>query len=311
MSVDSVRTAVLPLYAHFGIMPSSIELRILRRGSLSAAAAADGGGGGGGGARLSGGNGEVRLSFTHQVRLPKTLHLLNRGRVKRVRGVAYCIGVSASNNARMIEAARGVLNPLLSDVYIFSDVSAAPPTAAAGAGGGSGGGGGGGAKRRTGIGFGLSLVAESSTGALYSADVPSEPQGGQLPEDIGRRCAHQLLETIAQGGCVPLAAAPTVLILMAMGSEDLGRVVLGRDVVATPEIVGLARDLKAFGANGWGIREAEGGHARNPNPDNTGDGEDDDEGAEEDDEDDDGGGNGDIIVGIIGKGIGNVGKKIS
>ena len=111
MSADSLRTAILPLYAQFGIS-NNIELRILRRSNLSA--------GGKGGA------GEVQLVFGHQVRLPKTIHVMNPGRVKKIRGVAYCTGVSALNNARMIEEARGILNPMTGDTYIFSDVSSAP-----------------------------------------------------------------------------------------------------------------------------------------------------------------------------------------
>ncbi|XHG02690.1 hypothetical protein AWENTII_006033 [Aspergillus wentii] len=96
MSVDSVRTAILPLYQQFGIF-NNIELRVLRRSNP--------------GPNGRGGGGEVQLVFGHQVRLPKTLHLMNPGRIKRVRGVAYSVGVSGSNNARMIETARGILNP--------------------------------------------------------------------------------------------------------------------------------------------------------------------------------------------------------
>ncbi|KAI9802238.1 MAG: hypothetical protein M1825_002959 [Sarcosagium campestre] len=260
MSVDSVRTAILPLYEQFGIS-NKIELRILRRSSP--------GPGGRGGA------GEVQLVFGHQLRLPKTVHILNPGRIKRVRGVAYCTGVAASNNARMIEAARAVLNPLVADTYIFSDVSSAPYTpAAVGAGPNR-------EKRRTGIGFGLSLVAESSTGCLVSADVASPPGGGQAAEDIGRQCGLQLLESVSHGGCVSLAAAPTVLTLMAMGSEDVGRVQISKSVLGTPDLIGLARDLRKFGASAWGLRDA-GSKAGQ-----------------------------DAVLSIVGKGIGNVGRKVA
>ena len=70
--------------------------------------------------------GEVQLVFGHQVRLPKTIHILDGGRIKRIRGVAYATGVAGANNARMIEAARGVLNEFAPDTYIYSDVSSAP-----------------------------------------------------------------------------------------------------------------------------------------------------------------------------------------
>jgi RNA 3'-terminal phosphate cyclase-like protein len=254
-----VRTAILPLYTLFGI-ERDIELRVIQRSNP--------------GQRGKGGAGEVQLVFGQQIRLPKTLHLLNPGRVKKIRGVAYSTGTSGSNNARMIEAARGILNPFVADTYIFSDVSAAAlvpspekdnPAA----------------KKKVGLGFGLSLVAESSTGCLYSADTASPPTGGQPPEEVGQACAYQLLESVARGGCISLEATPTVVTLMAMGSEDVGRLQLGRDVLGSEKIIQLARDLSSFGAAGWGIREADGEK-----------------------------GNGEMIISVVGKGIGNVGRKI-
>lgn len=258
VSADTVRTAILPLYARFGIS-SNIELRVLRRSNP--------------GSRGKGGAGEIQLVFGHQVRLPKTLHLLNGGRIKRIRGVAYCTGVPASNNARMIEAARGILNPMTVDTYIFSDVSAAPYLVSKDKTNFN-------VKSKTGIGFGLSLVAESSTGCLYSADVVSPPSGGVPPEDLGQQCAHQLLESVAAGGAVSLVAVPTVLALMAMSSEDVGRVQIGKEVISTEQIVGLGRDMKAFGMSGWGFREATG--VEN-----------------------------DVVVRVVGRGVGNVGRKIT
>jgi len=255
VSADTVRTAILPLFAQFGIS-LNLELRINRR-----SAAGPGG---------KGGAGEVQIVFGHQVRLPKTLHLQNAGRVKRIRGVAYSTGVGAASNARMIETARGVLNPFVSDTYIFSDVSSAPYLTATDKT----------EKKKIGLGFGLSLVAESSTGCLYSADVSSSHSGGEAAEDIGRRCAYQLLEVISKGGCVTALGASTVLTLMAIGSEDVGRLQISKDIIGTEEVVGLARDLQAFGLSGWGLREA----SSNEN---------------------------DLIVSVVGKGVGNVGRKIA
>jgi RNA 3'-terminal phosphate cyclase-like protein len=262
ISVDAVRTAILPLYEKFGILSTKLELRVLQR-----SCAGPGGKGGGG---------VVELRFGSQVRLPKTLHL-NRspGRVRRIRGVAYCTGVSASNNARMIHAARGVLNALVSDVHVAAQYDQAPLVDA-------GDGEDPKKKRRTGVGFGICLVAESSSeGVFYSADVVAPSSGGVTPEDVGKKCAWQLLEVVEQGGCVTKAGASTVLMLMAMGSEDVGRVRLGKDVVGTEDVIGLGRDLKRFGASSWGLRDV--------------------------DEDD----SGDIIISVKGTGVGNVGRKIA
>ncbi|KKZ65046.1 18S rRNA biogenesis protein RCL1 [[Emmonsia] crescens] len=260
MSVDSVRTAILPLFSQFGIF-NNIELRVLRRSNP--------------GPNGRGGGGEVQLVFGHQVRLPKTLHLLNPGRIKKIRGVAYAVGVSGSHNARMIEVARGVLNPLCPDTYVFSDISSAPLVSVPTRDNPSN-------KKKIGLGFGLSLVAESSTGCLFSADVASLPTGGEPPEDIGKRCAYQLLEAVSVGGCVSRAAAPTMITLMAMGSEDVGRLQVGRDVIADESMIQFARDLNKFGTPGLGIRDAPGEN-----------------------------GSGDVVISVVGRGIGNVGRKIA
>lgn len=261
MSVDSFRTAVLPLFGLFGIPPARVELRVLQRSCP--------------GPRGVGGGGVVELRFASQVRLPRTLHL-NRapGRIRRVRGVAYCTGVSASNNARMIHEARRVLNPLVSDVHIAAQYDPAPLVPDKSAPGNG--------KKKLGIGFGLSLVAESSVpGVLYSADVVAPPEGGVVPEDIGTRCAYQLAEIIRQGGCVSWSGARTVLTLMAMGSEDVGRLRISKEALGTEEILGLARDLRKFGAASWGLRPVD------------------------DDESED------IIVSVKGTGVGNVGRKMA
>jgi len=255
--VDTVRTAILPLYSHFGILSSQLELRVLQR-----SCAGKGGKGGGG---------EVELRFGHQLRLPKTLHL-NRspGRIRRIRGVAYSTGVPASNGTRMINSAKEVLKGLVHDIIIAAQYDQAPLVSTNS-----------GEKKRIGVGFGLSLVAEtSSVGVLYSADLAAPSQGGVVPEDIGKQCAYQLLQVIAEGGCVSRIGATTVLTLMAMGSEDVGRVRLGRDVIGTEEMVTLGRDMKKFGGSSWGIRDL--------------------------DEDE----TTDIVVAVKGTGVGNVGRKI-
>jgi len=260
ISVDTVRTAVLPYYANFGIMIERVEIRTIQRSCP--------------GAEGKGGAGQVQLIFEHQVRLPKTLHMLNRGRVKSVRGVAYAVGVSGANNARMIDSARALLNQLVPDVRIFSENSTAPfirEDTGSSVG-----------KRKTGVGFGLCLVAETSTGTRYSADVVAPHGGGVAPEDIGRQAALQLFEVISRGGVVGQAAAPTVLILMAMGPEDASRISLGKDVLGTEEMIQMARDFRAFGLNDWGLRDM------------------DDEGKENE-----------FVVVIKGSGVGNVGRKIA
>ncbi|KAI6249547.1 RNA 3'-terminal phosphate cyclase-like protein [Erysiphe necator] len=257
ISVDTMRTAVLPYYEHFGISTNSLELRVIQR-----SCAGPGG---------IGGCGIVELRFECQLRLPKTVHLNHcPGRIKRVRGVAYCTGVSANGNMRMIQAARQLLNPLLCDISIATQYNQAASVTK------------GDKNIRFGIGFGISLIAETSCrGVIYSADVSTKSEGGVTPEEIGRKCALQLLETISQGGFVTRIGSMTVLTLLTMGSEDIGRVRICREVLASEHVIEMARNFKIFGASNWGLRDIE---------------------------DDD---TGDIIVSIKGMGIGNIGKKIA
>lgn len=78
------------------------------------------------------------------------------GMVKRVRGVAYGMRVAPAVTNRMVDGARGVLNNLLADVYIFTDHMS-------------------GAEAGASPGFGLALVAETTTGLLLGAQAASPP----------------------------------------------------------------------------------------------------------------------------------------
>jgi RNA 3'-terminal phosphate cyclase len=77
----------------------------------------------------------------------------------------------------MVEAAKGVLLQFLPDVYIYTD-------------------------HRTGVasgkcpGFGLTLTAETTTGAFLSAEVATTGSSPEVPEDLGDRGAKLLLEEI-------------------------------------------------------------------------------------------------------------------
>ncbi|KAK6338549.1 hypothetical protein TWF730_002612 [Orbilia blumenaviensis] len=258
-SVDTFRTAILPLYSHFNII-AKLECRINKRSCSP------------------GGGGEVTLQFGHQIRLPPTLHLRNPGRIKRIRGVSFTLGVSAGNNQRMIHAAREVLNQFINDIYIYSEVGGHAPAAEGG-------------KRGT-PGFGMSLVATSSTDCIYSADWGSSTEVIRTPEEIGRGCALRLVEEIQKGGCVQRIGAKTVVSLMMMGSEDVGRVVLGKGIIEE-EFVGHLRDWKAFGCGEALVKEWSGSEGLA------------------------GGGMGGmdegklISLGVVGKGVGNVGRKVA
>ena len=58
--------------------------------------------------------------WTGKVRSVRSVDWTDGGLVKRVRGVAYSTKVSPQVSNRCVHSARGVLNALLPDVYIFT-----------------------------------------------------------------------------------------------------------------------------------------------------------------------------------------------
>jgi RNA 3'-terminal phosphate cyclase-like protein len=132
--------------------------------------------------------------------------------------------------ARVIEAARGVLNKLLPDVHIASDHVR-------------------GAESGNSAGYSLSLVAESNTGVLLSVESTAggpDAVAGETPEDIGRDGANKLLAEIERGGVVDSTHQPLVLLLMALGPEDVCKVRLGSDL-SVQAIKTLQLVKEAFG----------------------------------------------------------------
>lgn len=73
------------------------------------------------------------------------------GAVRRIRGVSHSMRVSPQSSNRMVDGARSVLNDLLADVYIFTDHMTGPEAGQS-------------------PGYGLMLVAETTTGCLNSAE---------------------------------------------------------------------------------------------------------------------------------------------
>jgi len=206
-----------------------------------------------------------------------------------VRGVAFTLRVSPQTGNRLVDAARGVLNKFLPDVYIFTDHHP---------GDGRDGGGGKWRVKKSTPGFGLSLVAETTTGCLIGADIASsaakaaaeelgstfgDDEGGEalggtegpgggagsdemmgaggllsggggntsrrgrggvmVPEDLGAAVTEALVAEVQRGGVVDSSHQPLVLLLMAIGPEQISRVRLGQ---LTPRAVQTLRVVKAF-----------------------------------------------------------------
>lgn len=195
-----LRTVTLPHLHLFGIR-DGLEIQIKKRGS----------------APLGGGTVLFKCPVVRQL---NTLRFLDAGRIKRVRGIAYSTRVSPQFANRMVEAARGVLNRYIPDIYLYTDVYK-------------------GEEAGKSPGYGLTLVAQSTTDALHAAEAmsaapPSAKEASrgaesvvQTPEDIAIHAARGLLEEISHGGAVDAKHQWLVLLLMVLGKEDVGKCLMG------------------------------------------------------------------------------------
>lgn len=143
--MDVIRTVLLPVLGRFGV-EDGLELKVTKRGSAP------------------GGGGEVVFQCPN-VRSVNPVRLLDMGRVKRIRGIVYTTRVAPQIANRVVDVCRGKLNALIPDVYIYTDHYTGPDSGLS-------------------PGFGVSLVAESTTGTLHSAEGVAAQ--GELPEDLGR-----------------------------------------------------------------------------------------------------------------------------
>ncbi|KAI8322528.1 18S rRNA biogenesis protein [Martensiomyces pterosporus] len=202
LSVDTIRTATLVNYRNFGI-EEGVELKITKRGAPPK------------------GGGEVRF-ICPVVRSVKPINFTDEGKIRRIRGISYATRVSPQTANRMVEAARGELNRFIPDIYIYTDVYK-------------------GAESGFSPGFGISLVAESTTGVLMSAELCADP--GDAPEDIGRNAAKMLLTEIHRGGCFDSSHQWLALLLMVLGPEHASKTRIGK---LTPFSIQYLRDIRDF-----------------------------------------------------------------
>ncbi|CAA91501.1 putative RNA 3''-terminal phosphate cyclase-like protein [Schizosaccharomyces pombe] len=219
IGVDVLRTSVLPSLQKRFQVGDELELRILKRGSAP------------------GGGGEVNfLCPVIKESLPP-IRLSEFGRVFRIRGIASSTRVSPAFANRLVESARGVLNPFIPDVFIYTDVRR-------------------GDECGNSPGYSITLVAETNKGCSYAAEHCGE--AGETPEDVGSFCAKKLLEVIESGGCVDPYTQPSTLTGMLLSSEDVNTIVVGQ-LGITSQLVVFLRDVKALFNCEYRFKELESG----------------------------------------------------
>ena len=184
-SIDIVRTVFIKILGIFGVN-EGLDLKIVKRGSPP----------------LGGGS----VSFSCPVvSTLQNVDLSDPGRVKRIRGIAAVTRISPQASNRLVESCRSVLNTFIPDIYIFSDVFKGPEAGHS-------------------PGFGVSLVAETTTGGLIHYD--SIGKAGVTPEEVGRKTSKKLLAEIAGNGYFSAKSNYFVLILMALTSDNVNKVCL-------------------------------------------------------------------------------------
>jgi RNA 3'-terminal phosphate cyclase-like protein len=170
------------------------------------------------------GGGEVVLSCPHLVLQPNTLHALSTPAVDKIRGIAYSTRVSPASVNRIIESARQVLKRTGCETFIYSDVARGEESGKS-------------------PGFGVTIVAETKNGWAISCEQVAS--SGSVPEDLGYEAALKLLEQISYGGVVGKNQIELAIVLMILGKEDIGRIIVGKEVVDA-KVVRLLRCIKSF-----------------------------------------------------------------
>lgn len=184
-SIDIIRTVFIKILAMFGVN-EGLDLKISKRGSPPL------------------GGGEVNFSCPVVSNL-QNVDLSDSGRVKRIRGIAAVTRISPQASNRLVESCRSVLNTFIPDIYIYSDVFKGPEAGQS-------------------PGFGVSLVAETTTGGLLHADMIGK--AGMTPEEVGRKTSKKLLAEIAGAGYISAKANYFVLALMALTIDNVNKICL-------------------------------------------------------------------------------------
>ena len=146
---------------------------------------------------LGGGKVSIKIPIVDKF---EPINLIEEGKIKRIRGTAYACKTSPQICNRMVETMRGVFIDYIPDVWIHTDHS----------------------KAGLSPGYGASVIAESTTGTLISADSIYANKGKEecTPETTGKQCALRLMDEVLFGGCVDSSFQSLVLVLMSLCSNE-------------------------------------------------------------------------------------------
>lgn len=152
---------------------------------------------------------------------------MDPGKIKRIRGSAItCKIISSSMASRAAYSAKGLLQRILPDIWIVTDVHT---------------------PKKNGCGpspaLSMVLTAESTTGIALTTETCFQ-KNMELPEETGKRAAAMLLEEVRKGGVIDTSSQSLALLLMCLTPEDVSRIRLGSLTQFTIESLRLFK--KAF-----------------------------------------------------------------
>jgi len=152
----------------------------------------------------------------------KPIQLVDAGKVKRVRCIAYTSRMNPAISTRVKDATKTELLKYVSDVFIYTDHYKGKESGQS-------------------PGYGLSLVAETTSGCFMSCEQMGEAQS--LPEELAENCTKMLLHEVLQGGCVDTSNQSFMLMFMVLGPEDISKVRIGK---LSPYVIACLRHIKEF-----------------------------------------------------------------
>jgi RNA 3'-terminal phosphate cyclase-like protein len=205
-SVDTFRSVTLPLLRRLLGLTDGLDLRIVSRGAPPL------------------GGGEIFLKVPVLNELP-LFDSVEEGIVKKIRGIAYTMKVSPHNLNRLVDGIHSIIKDYISDVFIFTDhmignYSGNSP------------------------GFGVTLIAETTTGCYLAAEGLASAENGEhfVPYDLGKSVTRDLLLEIQTRGVVDSSHQGLLLTICALGPKELNKVRLGSLSIYTIETLRLIKN---------------------------------------------------------------------
>ncbi|KAJ9683602.1 hypothetical protein PVL29_019248 [Vitis rotundifolia] len=216
-SVDTFQSTTLSILKRFGVPSEGLKLTIRNR------------------APPPHGGGEVELKIPIVQNSLTAVTWIDEGMVKRIRGLTFTSRVSSQFEHTMRYAARGIFNRLLPDVHISTYHS----------------------KTGKSPGYGISLVAETTSGCFISADTAvsygrgeesgedKDEENNELmpPEEVGEQIASVLLGEIEQGGVVDSTHQGLLFLLCALCPQDVSKIRVGK---LSPNGIETLRHIRDF-----------------------------------------------------------------